>query len=171
MAVATAIVRQQGEGEQLWFAGGGVFTMKATSDETGGAFFLLEDRMVRGKMTPLHIHPNEDDSVYVVQGELLVHIDGREYSVNEGGFFFAPRGVPHAFMVVSETAHILAWQTPGSGEVFYRAVSEPASSPADAARAPDFERLALVARDSESIEILGPPPFSIPEQKSVTTSQ
>ncbi len=37
----------------MWFAGGGAFTWKATAAETGGAFILLEDRMVRGKGTPL----------------------------------------------------------------------------------------------------------------------
>ena len=34
MQTATAIVRQGGEGERMWFAGGGTFTWKATGDET-----------------------------------------------------------------------------------------------------------------------------------------
>ena len=42
MASAVAVIRQAGEGEYLWFAGGGLFTMKATSTETGGAFALFE---------------------------------------------------------------------------------------------------------------------------------
>ena len=49
MSTAVPIIRQDGEGEQMWFAGGGVFTWKATAAETGGAFFLIEDHMVRGK--------------------------------------------------------------------------------------------------------------------------
>ena len=57
MTMATSVIRQKGEGEQLWFAGGGLFTMKATSAETGGAFALFEDREVLGKPTPLHVHP------------------------------------------------------------------------------------------------------------------
>src|ERR671921_868887 len=54
MSTATSIIRQDGEGEQMWFAGGGVFTWKATAAETGGAFMLMEDRMTRGKRTPNH---------------------------------------------------------------------------------------------------------------------
>jgi quercetin dioxygenase-like cupin family protein len=157
------LIRQAGEGEDLWFAGGGVFTMKATSADTAGAFVLLEDRVVRGKTTPLHQHNNDDEVVYVLDGELLVHINGREHRVGKGGLFFAPRGVAHAFLVTSETAHLLCFQTPGTGEAFYRAVSEPATSQADAARPPDFPRLREAAARSESIELLGPPPFGLGE--------
>ena len=125
MSSAVPIIRQAGEGEQMWFAGGGAFTWKATAAETGGAFIMLEDRMVRGKTTPLHTHPNEDEAIYVLDGELLVHIEGEQQRVGPGGLFFAPRGVPHAFMVTSETAHVLSVQTPGTGESFYRDAGEP----------------------------------------------
>jgi quercetin dioxygenase-like cupin family protein len=160
MSHATALIRNQGEGELLWFAGGGVFTMKASTDETGGAFMLLEDRVVRGKTTPMHLHPDEDELCYVLDGELLVHIGGAEHRVGKGGLFFAPRGVAHAFLVTSETAHLLCLQTPGSGEAFYRDVSDPATSLADAARPPDLPRLHAGAQRSPTIELLGPPPFA-----------
>lgn len=159
MSNATSLIRNQGEGEQLWFAGGGVFTMKATAAETGGAFMLFEDRVVRGKTTPMHLHPTEDELVYVIDGELLVHIGGADHKVGKGGMFFAPRGVAHAFLVTSPSAHLLCLQTPGAGEAFYRSVSEPATSPADAGRPPDFQRLREGAQRSPNIELLGPPPF------------
>lgn len=170
MSTAIPIIRQQGEGEQLWFAGGGVFTLKASAEETGGAFILLEDRMVRGKTTPLHMHPNEDEAVYVLEGELLVDIEGEQHRVGQGGFFVAPRGVPHAWMVTSETAHILALQTPGTGEAFYRALTEPVRSAADASRPPNWARLREVAERSESIELLGPPPFAAAKQEASASS-
>lgn len=102
--MSTSVIRQDGEGEQLWFAGGGLFTMKATSAETGGTFALFEDREVLGKPTPLHVHPGDDEVLYVLEGEILVHVDGQEHRVGEGGVFVAPRGVPHAFLVTSENA-------------------------------------------------------------------
>ncbi|MGH2841474.1 MAG: cupin domain-containing protein, partial [Solirubrobacteraceae bacterium] len=122
------IIRQDGEGELMWFAGGGAFTCKATAAETGGAFIMLEDRMVRGKTTPWHRHPNEDEAIYVLEGELLVAIYDEQHHVGAGGLFVAPRGVPHAFMVTSETAHVLSIQTPGTGEQFYRDAGEPVGS-------------------------------------------
>jgi quercetin dioxygenase-like cupin family protein len=164
MSAAVAIVRQAGEGDHLGFAGGGVFTVKATSAETAGAFLLMEHRSVRGKPTPLHTHP-EDEAIYVLEGELLVHIDGAEHRVGKGGMFVAPRGVPHAMLVVSETAHMLALQTPGTGEPFYREASEPVASEEGGARPPDWARLREVAERSVSIELVGPPPFA-PDQMS-----
>jgi quercetin dioxygenase-like cupin family protein len=155
-----AVIRQHGEGEQLWFAGGGVFTMKATAAETDDAFVLWEDTMVQGKTTPLHLHPNEDEALYVLEGELLVHVDGEGHQVGSGGFFLAPRGVPHAFTVTSETARVLTLLTPGRAEAFYRDASEPVTSADDASRPPDFARLRAAAERSPSIEILGPPPSS-----------
>ncbi len=76
MSTAVPIVRGDGEGERLWFAGGGVWTMKATAAETDGAFTLLEDRLMRGKTTPLHIYPNLDETLIVLDGEILVHSGG-----------------------------------------------------------------------------------------------
>src|SRR5579859_3702156 len=91
-------VRADGEGERLWFYGGGVHTWKVTSAETSGAFILFEDVMTKGKTTPLHSHPEVDETLYVLEGEVLVHLDGHEQRVGPLGVAMVPRGVPHAFL-------------------------------------------------------------------------
>ena len=48
MKTLAAMVRDSGEGERRWFCGGGLHTWKATSDETGGAFLMFEDRLDEG---------------------------------------------------------------------------------------------------------------------------
>jgi quercetin dioxygenase-like cupin family protein len=161
MSRAAVVIRQDGEGEEFWFAGGGVFTMKASCAETGGSFAMWEDHVVRGKTTPLHVHPNMDEAIYVLKGEILVHVEGAEHRVGEHGLFVAPRGVSHAFLVTSGTAHLLSLIAPGAGEAFYRSVSEPVTSAADASRPPDLARLREAAQRSDSIELLGPPPFDV----------
>jgi quercetin dioxygenase-like cupin family protein len=75
VSTAGTIIRGEGEGERLWFAGGGLWTMKATAEETDGAFILLENRMVQGKTTPLHTHPNVDETLIVLEGEILVYAE------------------------------------------------------------------------------------------------
>lgn len=161
MTTATAVITQQGEGERMWFAGGGVFTFKVTAKQSGGSLLLFEDEMQRGKTTPLHLHPLEEETIYVLDGEILVHIDGGEQRIGTGGCVMAPRGVPHAFLVTSETARVLAILTPGAAESFYRDAGEPSTSDNDAVRAADFDRLRTAAERSPSIEILGPPPFAV----------
>ncbi len=69
-------VRRSGEGQQRWFYGGGVHTWLALAEETGGAFLLFEDAMDNGKRTPLHTHPEADETMYVLQGEIVMHLDG-----------------------------------------------------------------------------------------------
>ena len=171
MSTAGTIIRGEGEGERLWFAGGGLWTMKATSEETDGAFVLLEDRLARGKTTPLHTHPNLDETLIVLEGEILVYAEGSEHRVGPGGVAVALRGVPHAFMVTSESAIILSLQTPGSGEAFYRDASEPATAETDPART-DLGRLRAAAeRNPDIIEILGPPPFEAAREESAARAE
>jgi quercetin dioxygenase-like cupin family protein len=171
MSTARTIIRGEGEGERLWFAGGGVFTMKATAEETDGAFILLEDRMMRGKTTPLHSHPNLDETLIVLEGEIVVYAEGTEHRVGPGGVAVAPRGVPHAFMVTSETARILALQTPGSGEAVYRDATEPATAETDPGRT-DWDRLRAAAqRHPDIIEILGPPPFEAAKENAAARAE
>ena len=172
MTSPTSVIRQEGEGEHLWFAGGGLLTMKASSAETGGAFSLFEDREVLGKPTPLHLHPGDDEVLYVLEGEILAYIDGQEHCVGQGGVFVAPRGVPHAFLVTSKAARLLCLTVPGTGwaEVQYSELCEPASPDAiPGSRPPDFERVREVAKRSDTIEILGPPPFASLRMKPTPT--
>jgi quercetin dioxygenase-like cupin family protein len=152
-------IRQAGEGERRWFAGGGIFTMKATPEQTNGSLCLFEDELVKGKVTPLHQHPTFEETIYMLEGEILVHVDGEEHRVGERGVVVFPRGVPHAFMCISETARILAIQTPALFS-FYLDASEAITSPEDADRPPDFDRLRAAAERSDDIELLGPPPFA-----------
>ena len=155
------IVRAAGQGERLWFYGGGLHIWKATASDTGGAFLLFEDVMSRGKTTPLHTHPQVDETLYVLEGEILLHIDGEDQRLGSGAVAMAPRGVPHAFLVISDTARILFWETPGSSEAFYRGASEPATRELENAAPVDFDRVRASAQRNGGIEILGPPPFKI----------
>ena len=159
-ATTPPVVRADADGERRWFFGGGEHTWKVHADETDGAFFLFEDRMEQGKMTPLHTHPGSDETMYVLEGEILMHLDGREHRVGTGGTVVAPRGLPHAFMVLSPIARMLCLHTPGSCEVFYREASEPGSSGVAASGPVDFDRVRASAERNGGIQLLGPPPFA-----------
>jgi quercetin dioxygenase-like cupin family protein len=156
-AILRATVRAAGEGAQRWFYGGGVHTWLATSEDTGGAFLLFEDAMDAGKRTPLHTHPDADETMYVLAGEIVMHLDGADVPVRAGGLAIAPRGVPHAFLVTADGTRLLCLQTPGCCQAFYLGASEPLSG--DTSRVVDFDRIRESAAVNGGIEILGPPPF------------
>jgi quercetin dioxygenase-like cupin family protein len=153
------IVRARGQGEKRWFSGGGLHTWKATAEETNGAFLFFEDHMQRGKMTPLHIHPEADEVFYVLEGEIIVHVEGgREHRIRAGDFALALRGAPHAFMAVTET-RLLCMQTPGTGQAFFRHASEP-STDGRVDGPVDFGAVQAAASEYGGVELLGPPPFA-----------
>ena len=157
LVTPAATVRLAEQLEQRWFYGGGVHSWLANAEDTGGTFLLFSDVMEQGKRTPLHTHP-ADESLYVVDGTIVVHLAGVEHQVGAGGFVFAPRDVPHAFMVVSETSTLLTLQTPGTCAAFYLAASEPLTDDTD--RVVDFDRVHESAQANGGIDILGPPPFT-----------
>src|SRR5260370_24860512 len=96
--------------------------------------------MTGGKTTPLHSLPEVDETLYMLEGEILVHIDGREQTLGSGGVAMFPRGIPPAFLVTSEGAHILCLETPGSREPFYRGAREPLPPPLEASPPLDLHR-------------------------------
>ena len=133
--------------------------LEGRAEETRGAFLLFEDRMEQGKMTPLHIHPDSDETMYVLEGEILMHLDGRQERVAAGGVAMAPRGVPHAFMVVSPVARMLCLHTPGSCESFYWGASEPIDGDGAGSGIVDLERVRASGQHHGGIQFVGPPPF------------
>src|SRR5262245_35051844 len=106
MSSAVPAVTAQEAGESLWF-GGGLVTFKVTSAQSKGELCLIEHAASRGKRTPLHLHPDHDEIGYVLEGELLLHIDGVERAAGPGAVVWLPRGTPHAFLVTSELARSL----------------------------------------------------------------
>jgi quercetin dioxygenase-like cupin family protein len=152
------VIRQAGEGDRRSFLGGGLHTWKLLAEDTGGQLFLFEDQVSQGKCTPFHAHPEADELTYVLEGEILVQIDGTETVVGAGGLSFVPRGVAHAFFVRSQRARLLSLQTPGVGQGFYRDASDATTD--DESDLVDLHRLQASAREHPSgIEVLGPPPF------------
>jgi quercetin dioxygenase-like cupin family protein len=150
------------EGEALWFFGM-LVTMKATAEQTGGEFLLIEELAPRGTATPLHVHPTDDESFYILEGEMTFYLeDGQPIPASAGSFVHIPKGyVPHAFQVDSETARFLVLTRPPH-EHFIRVVAEPAQlRTLPPQEPPDMEKVGAAAAEY-GVEILGPPPGAQP---------
>lgn len=91
---------------------------KATRAETAGAFSLWEAVVPPGAGAPPHTHANEDESFYLLSGELLVEVEGEPAPrrLRPGGFFFGARGWRHTFRNVGDQpARVLVLSTPSCG--------------------------------------------------------
>jgi quercetin dioxygenase-like cupin family protein len=157
MTTTTAIVRNVEDMERRWFYGGGTHLWLARESETAGGFMLFEDLLEKGKTTPLHSHPHEE-SFYVLEGTIRLHVEGVEDDLRAGGFALMPRGTAHAFLVTSDRARVLSLHTPAGGEDFFRSASEPVH---DGGTHPgvDFEKVVSAGARSGAMTVLGPPPF------------
>lgn len=146
-----------GDGDATWFLTNRM-TMKATAAVTGGAFGLVESLIAPGFSPPLHVHHREDESFYVLEGELTMRCGDREFEATAGAFVFLPRGVPHSFVVEGATpARMLTLMTPGGGEAFFWAAGRTAEREGlPPAAPPDIENLKRAGAIYES-EIVGPP--------------
>lgn len=149
---------QPGEGEARWFLGF-LITIKASSETTAGAVSVIEHVGPRGGGSPRHVHRNDDEWFYVLEGELTFWIGGEITIAPAGSFVYGPRGIPHTFVVSSDTARFLLVTEPAGLDQFIRAFSEPADElviPPAPTEPPDVEAMARLAADY-GMEILGPP--------------
>jgi quercetin dioxygenase-like cupin family protein len=148
----------ENEGEVFWLLGM-LQTIKIGSEDTGGTYGLIEVVVPEGVGPPWHVHPEEDEWFYVLDGELSVWVADTKLSLKAGSFAFAPKGVPHTFYAEAGGAKMLVGFAPMQFEGFQREVGEPAPErvlPPPAEGSPDMARLAPIAQRN-GFEILGPP--------------
>jgi quercetin dioxygenase-like cupin family protein len=147
-----------GKGDAYWFFGT-LLTLKATGADTDGRVMVTENLAPQGAGSPLHVHHNEDEWFYVLEGALRLWVGGTVVDAQAGGFAFGPRDVPHTFEVASPEARFLLVTEPAGFEGFVELLGRPAPSltipppmepPADLT--PIVEAAARFG-----IEILGPP--------------
>jgi quercetin dioxygenase-like cupin family protein len=99
---------------------GTVITVHADSSGTNGQFALLEMEGRPGGEPPLHVHRDEDEMFYVMEGGLKVRRGDEEITLLPGQSAFLPRNVAHTFKVMSGRVRFLNYITPGGFEAYFR---------------------------------------------------
>jgi mannose-6-phosphate isomerase-like protein (cupin superfamily) len=147
----------QTSAQPLWFIDNLAY-VHIDGDESGGAYSLGEIWGARGNTPPLHVHHRDDETFYVLEGDLRLFMGDREIMLAPGQATLAPRGIPHTYRVESDRARWIVINSPAGFEQFLRAASEPAPGAELplAGRHGDPAALAEAAAD-QGIEILGPP--------------
>lgn len=147
------------EGAALWHMGA-LMVFKATSEETGNAFWLAEQTSNLGYASPVHLHTREDETFYVLDGELSIEVDGVPHELSTGTSLFAPRGLAHSYKVESPTARWLVLGTPGGFDGWFFDTGKPAERfevpQFDPADFPDFGDV-IASVEKYGGKVLGPP--------------
>ena len=148
-----------GAGKTLWVLGD-LYEFKATGEDTGGRFALWKTTTPPGNPgPPPHIHHNEDEVFYLLEGEWELMVEGRASVVGAGTFVNIPRGTLHTFRNAGTTpARFLGLAVPAGFEGFFEEIGEPVTdaSSSPPAGPPDVEKI-MSAAPKYRLEIPPPP--------------
>ena len=133
MAEARIVRSAEGEAyEQHW--------MFKHGSLTGGRFDFMIGDVDYLSGPPLHVHDEQDDTFYVLDGVLAVQVGDEMYDLGPGDFATVPPGVPHTFDNIRKDqppVKVCNLMTPGGLDQKFRDMSRMADAtgdPADAAR-------------------------------------
>ncbi|MFJ5714503.1 cupin domain-containing protein [Neobacillus sp. NPDC093127] len=117
-------IRQTSMDNTFLFLGNKVSVLASGEDTKGRyATILTEER--RGCEPPPHIHMREDETFYVLEGEITYYIADTIIQATPGTYVYAPRGISHTFKVKTETAKVLLSVYPSGFEQFIKELSVP----------------------------------------------
>jgi quercetin dioxygenase-like cupin family protein len=144
--------------QAIWFFGS-LTWIKATGEQTNGSYMLLEHLIAPGLTSPYHVHHAEDETFYVIEGQIMIYCGEERILLGPGGLAYGPRDIPHGFRVVGDKpARILLMNNPSGFERFVSELSVPATDINHPPTEPiDFKNAMAVARKYQ-IDILGPLP-------------
>src|ERR687889_369051 len=140
---AAQYARRADPESSVWYLGC-LFTVLADSQETGGQYGLIESLSPKGTEPPRHVHSREDETFYLLEGEITFYIGDETYKATPGMFVSAPRGVPHSYTFETDVIRMLVLVAPGGFEEFFRPPQS--SEPAQAMEPPANQPLAPSAK-------------------------
>ena len=98
------------------------YSLLVSGAQTGGAYDLMLFVAPPGSGPPPHVHTQEDELFYIVDGEFEVLRGDETIPVKAGDYVCLPRNIVHAFKNTGQTtARFLCWVTPGNLEGFFDA--------------------------------------------------
>jgi mannose-6-phosphate isomerase-like protein (cupin superfamily) len=127
--------------------------------ETGNEFSLIESYMGVDGDSGLHMHANEDECIYVLDGELQLTVGDSVFVLRTGGSYFIPRHCAHRLRSC-KAARVMHWYTPGTLDPFVRMAGIRIKGPNDVGPAyPSPEQIGPILLMSEEydFQMLVPP--------------
>lgn len=126
-------------------------TFKVLTDDGASALFVIEHASRKKGGPPRHLHHNENEWFYVIEGEYIAEIGSERFQLKPGDSILGPREVPHAWAYVGEGAGklLIAFAPAGKMEAFFRDNAKPRKEG-------EYLNDAAVYR-AYGLELLGPP--------------
>jgi quercetin dioxygenase-like cupin family protein len=119
------------------------------SPKDGGGLLILENTFHAKGGPPRHLHRNQDEWFYVVEGAFIIEVGAERIRMSPGDSLLAPRKVPHVWACIGDTRGrmLITFMPAGKMEAFFREVTKANAMPA---QDPALWR-------AYGMELLGPP--------------
>jgi len=92
----SAVIKQRRKGRSVAVVGD-VYRFLATGEDTNGKYAMWEAIVPPGGGPPPHVHSREEESFYILEGEITFTINGERLIASAGMFANMPVGTPHSF--------------------------------------------------------------------------
>jgi quercetin dioxygenase-like cupin family protein len=102
------------------------FSFLATGKDTDNAYTLIHCFFRKGFTPPPHFHTYEDESFYMLEGVIDFQAGDKKFTAGAGELIVLPKGIPHSFNLVTDTAKALLLITPAGFEIIFKEFSVPA---------------------------------------------
>jgi quercetin dioxygenase-like cupin family protein len=133
----------------------GIVSLCLSGDDTGGKYCLIEASLAPRMGVPRHMHTREDETYYVLAGELEVIVRDKVFTLREGDTLIAPRDLPHPLRNSGNTEnHYLLMFSPSGFEGFLKVTAAPAPDNAVAPIKPPAVAVRNVHKLSDDYGIL-----------------
>jgi quercetin dioxygenase-like cupin family protein len=101
------------------------YTFLVTGQDSGGAYFAMEALVPPGGGPPPHIHTREDETFYLLEGQVEFLLGEETISAGPGDFVNVPRGTVHRFQNTgTETARLVLTFNPAGIERWFEETLE-----------------------------------------------
>ena len=119
------VLRQPDEGKAVALVGD-IYRFMATGDDTDGRYAMFEAVVRPGGGPPPHIHSREEESFYVLEGEITFQVGDERIVAKAGTFATMPVGNLHSFRNnTDKTARMILSVAPAGLEKMFLEVGQP----------------------------------------------
>lgn len=119
-----AIILGPNEGE-LYDVVGDRYRFLARKEGTDRSYGLIEAIVPPGGGPPPHVHSREEEGFYIIEGEVMIYVDGEMVKAGPGSFVNMPKGSTHSFRNEADIpAKMLILVAPGGLEEMFTKVGK-----------------------------------------------
>jgi quercetin dioxygenase-like cupin family protein len=148
-----ARIVRPGDGQTLRWGTEGRVRIIAGAASTDRSFSIVETTEPPGSGAPLHVHHGEAEAFYLLDGTIELTCGTQNVTAHAGDFVYAPKGVPHTYVVVGDKPArvLLLFSRPGF-EMFFAEGGAPLDQPPAGPPNPEVFRRLIEKYDMELLQ-------------------